>query len=332
MSTSNSSCKDGASKSNDDGICEAVGSKLQKLSTADISVCANCGKEGDNVNNICNKCKQVKYCNAACKKKHRHKHKKECERRVAELHDEELFKQPPPEEDCPICFLLMPTLGSTGCRYQTCCGKIICSGCIHAPVFDNQGNEVDNEKCPFCRTPEPKSEKEFNQRRMKRVDLDDPIAMYNVGCDYRDGSTGHPQDYTKALELFYRSGELGCAIAYLNIGYAYNHGKGVKVDKKKAIHYYELAAMGGNVSARYNLGLEEQDAGNMNRALKHHTIAARNGLSESLEVIKELYTNGHATKDDYTKALRLYQAYLSEIKSDQRDKAAAFDSDDYRYY
>ena len=25
-------------------------------------------------------------------------------------HDEELFKQPPPEEDCPICFLRIPTL------------------------------------------------------------------------------------------------------------------------------------------------------------------------------------------------------------------------------
>ena len=33
-----------------------------------------------------------------CKKKHRHKHKKQCERRVAELHDEVLFKQPPPPE------------------------------------------------------------------------------------------------------------------------------------------------------------------------------------------------------------------------------------------
>ena len=33
-----------------------------------VGVCANCGKEGSNLN-ICNKCKAVKYCNAACKKK-----------------------------------------------------------------------------------------------------------------------------------------------------------------------------------------------------------------------------------------------------------------------
>ena len=28
-----------------------------------------------------------------------------CKRRVAEICDEKLFKEPPPREDCPICFL-----------------------------------------------------------------------------------------------------------------------------------------------------------------------------------------------------------------------------------
>ena len=94
MSTSNKVCKDGASKPNDDA-CEELNDMLQQLSTADkdVSICANCGKEGSDVTNTCNKCKQVKYCNAACKKKHRHKHKKDCEEHVrlaaeqaAELH------------------------------------------------------------------------------------------------------------------------------------------------------------------------------------------------------------------------------------------------------
>ena len=41
--------------------------------------------------------------------------------------------------------------------------------------------------------------------------------------------------------------------------------------------------------------------------------------------------NGHATKEDYAKALRVYQAYLVEIKSAQRDEAAAY-SHEYKYY
>jgi len=52
-------------------------------SMAPISTCAYCGKEGSDVNNECNKCHTVKYCNAACKKKHRKKHKKVCERTVS---------------------------------------------------------------------------------------------------------------------------------------------------------------------------------------------------------------------------------------------------------
>jgi hypothetical protein len=51
----------------------------------------------------------VKYCNADCQKNHWPKHKKDCKLRVAELRDEALFKDPPAKEDCPICFLPMPT-------------------------------------------------------------------------------------------------------------------------------------------------------------------------------------------------------------------------------
>ena len=198
-----------------------------------VSVCANCGKEGEDVNNICNKCKQTTYCNAVCKKKHRHKHKKDCEEHVrlaTEKHDEKLFKQPPPAEDCPICFIRLPLLES-GQIYQTCCGKMICGGCCYAPVYDNQGNKVDNEKCAFCRAPWLDSDEEEVERERleKRVKLNDAYATYDLGCCYRDGDDGYPQDYDKALELFHRSGELGYAKAYNDIGYAYsNNGEGVE--------------------------------------------------------------------------------------------------------
>ena len=301
MSSTSDNCKDGASKSNDDGVCE-LEEKLQNImvdTDVVVSVCANCGKEGDNINNICNKCKMVMYCNAACKKKHEKKHKKDCEehrRRAAELHDIELFKQPPPqEEDCPICFLLLPSLES-GRGYKSCCGKVICNGCVYAPLYDNQGNEVDNEKCPFCRVPTPSSDVEAVERVQKRIEKDDPIAMHSTGCYYSEGEYGHPQDYKKALELYHRAAELGYTKAYCSIGNAYDWGEGVEVDKKKAIHYYELAAMSGSVVARQNLGSNEWEADNFDRAVKHYMIAVRGGDAVSLDFIKKLYSNGLASK------------------------------------
>jgi len=304
------------------------------MSTEDIVVstsCPNCGKDG--ANNICNKCKQVKYCNAVCKKVHKKKHKKDCEeyqRRAAKLHDDKLFKQPLPAEDCPICFLRLPSLPS-GSKYMACCGKTICSGCTYAPVYDNQGNEVDNQKCAFCRTPSPKTEEEFVEREKKRMEKGDAIATHNLGYYYEQGEYGYPQDYTKALELCHRAAELGYAAAYCGIGGFYEFGRGVEVDMKKARYYCELGAIAGDVLARHMLGMEEEKARNMDRALKHHMIAVRDGDNDSLDSIKLMYEDGDATKDDFTKALRLYQEYLGEIKSRQRDEAAAADEEN-RYY
>ena len=241
------------------------------------------------------------------------------------ISDKELFKHPPSIfGDCPICFERIPTL-HTGSKYKTCCGKTICSACCYAPVYDNHGNKVAEEKCPFCRTPRPTSDKEILKRIEKRVELDDPIAIFGLGIRHRDGRYGFTQDYTKALEFWHRAAELGYAGAYNNIGYLYKFGLGVEVDKKKAIHYYELAAMKGDVVARCNLGNKELKAGGLDRALKHFMIAARDGNNDSVGMIKKMYSKGNASKEDYTNALQVYQEYLGEIKSPQRDKAAASD-------
>jgi len=331
---SSDSCKDGASTKSSDGVCE-MNNMLQNMSTTDdkevvISVCANCGKEGTNVTNTCNKCNSVKYCNATCKKKHRTKHKKQCERRVAELHDEKLFKQPPLlDEDCPICFLRMPSLGS-GQVYMACCGKIICRGCVHAA--DERDKKRLGSLCPFCRTPTPTTEKEMVKRYKKRMELNDAMAIYNLGAFSTEGQYGLPRNMAKALELYHRAAELGYAGAYYNIGNAYRNGRGVERDMKKAEHYYELAAMDGVIEARNNLGAtEEVLKGNVDRAIKHYLIAIEGGNKMSLESVKQLYIIEHATKEDYTKALGKFQEYVDEVKSKQRDEAAAFNAD-WKYY
>jgi len=197
--------------------------------------------------------------------------------------------------------------------------------------LDNQGNIVAEKVCPFCRTPGSTSNEVILERERKRMEKDDPIAIYNQGCNYKNGVYGFPQDHDKALELWHRAGELGNAEAYTNIGIAYYNGDGVAVDEKKANHYYELAAIGGDEVARFNLGNVEGRRGNVDRALKHYMISVRSGYAQSLDQIKAIYSAGLATKDDYTKALQSYQEYLGEIKSVQRDKAAAAD-DNYRYY
>ena len=292
-----------------------------------ISLCANCGKGEESASDLkeCTACKMVKYCNRDCQIAHRPQHKKACKKRAAELHDEKLFKQPPPNEECPICMLLLPSL-DTGSKYRGCCGKMICSGCIHAVKIRDGGAGL----CPFCRAPTP-TPKEMIEQMKKRMEADDAKAMHNLGCCYYHGSDGLRQDHAKALELYHRAGELGYAGSYHNIGCAYYEGNGVERNEKKANHYYELAAMGGDTDARHNLGMSEGRAGNMNRALKHLMIAAGCGDNDSLDTVRIMFMDEEIRKDDYAKALQVYQSYLSEIRSPQRDEAAAFD-EDYKYY
>jgi TPR repeat protein len=312
--------------------------------------------------NICNKCKGATYCNASCKKKHRKQHKKKCEQRVAELHEEALFKEPPRKEDCPICFIRIPTLTPGGWVNQSCCSKCICNGCSYAQeIRQKNGGRL----CPFCRTPTPNSENEMVRRVKEKVEIatkhdeiDGAEAIYGLGNFYFLGAYGVPQDYNKAFELFYQAGELGHAQSYSNLAIAYIEGRGVEIDTEKAVQLWERGAMLGDAFARYNLakyeemnnmknmvrmaspnsnglvvidGTGEATMRNWDRALKHHMIAVRGGYAHSVYSIKNLYLNGFAKKEDYAEAIRAYHAYLEDIMSDQRDQAAAA-SDEFKYY
>jgi len=292
------------------------------------TTCANCGKgEEDGINlKSCNACKMVKYCSRDCQIAHRPQHKKECKKKAKELHEIELFKQPPHlEEDCPICFLRMPVLGS-GSVYMNCCGKVICRGCTHA-VQSSSGPSL----CPFCRIQAPDTDDEITELERCRVRKGDAEAINNLGIYYLRGSYGFPQDSAKSFELFLKAADLGFSRALFNVANSYWFGRGVEVDTKKAKLYHELAAIRGHASSRNELGVFEVEAGNMIRALKHFMIAARGGDINSMKNIKDLYTEGYATKADFEKALRLYQSYLDEIRSTQRDEAAASD-DENKYY
>ena len=299
---------------------------MSSISSDSISTCSNCGKGGEgNSDGIqlksCAACRMVKYCSRECQIAHRPQHKKECKKRAAELHDELLFKQPPPNEECPICMIRLPSLTS-GRTYMSCCGKMICSGCMYA----NAKMDPDKQLCPFCRTPIPDTvdDEETIKRLTERMEMNDAQAMYNLGTKYRHGLYGLSRDMAKAIELWHRAGKLGCASAYHNIGCSYESGDGAEMNMKQAKHYYELAAIQGHTGARHNLGGMEGHEGDMDRALKHYMIAAHDGDTDSMEAITNLFKLGIVRKSDYAAALKLYQTAVDEIKSDLRDEYAAF--------
>ena len=289
------------------------------------SICANCGEGEESSGNLkaCTACKMVKYCNRDCQIAHRPQHKKKCKKRAAEIRDEKLCQEPPPPEECPICMLPPPLYdNATGMAFNSCCGKLICIGCIHT-MRETGGKNM--KLCPFCKAPSARSPEEDVERVKKLMEKGNAYAFYMLAGCYIKGIMGLPQDEAKAKanELYIKAGQLGCALAYYNLGILYTTGNGVEIDTKKAKHYWELAAMNGNAQARHNLGADEYNARNYQRAYKHFVLAASSGYKDSLESVKDGYMNGIVTKEQYANTFREYQKSRDEMKSEARDKALA---------
>ena len=112
------------------------------------------------------------------------------------------------------------------------------------------------------------------------------------------------------------------------MGRSYDEGLGVEFlvesDEKKAMHFYELAAISGDVNARYNIACTLGQNGDKKQAFKHALISASAGHQSSLDEVKNGYNNGDVTKDEFERTLRAYQERQDETKSEMRDKAAKF--------
>jgi len=261
------------------------------------------------------------------KKIEQSKDKEDCSEIVSDIlgrldisnNDELLFRDPPPRKECPICMLPMPHAnGLCGVHhaYNPCCGKLLCRGCSNEMM---QGNM--KLCCAFCRTPLPRSHKEYIKRLKKRVKLKDAEAFFSLGCFYYHGQRGLSQDRNKGLELWNQAAELGSISAHYNISTAYFSGDGVEQDEKKANYHYKMAAIGGHEEARHNLGCMEERNGNRRRAMKHFMIAASAGDELSLTAVGKGFRYGCVTKDEYTSTLRAYQSSCDDMKSEQRAKA-----------
>ena len=296
--------------------------------------CAGCGIAGvDDVKLKRCACKLVQYCGIECQREHRPKHKKECKKRIVELRDELLFKQPESScmGDCPICCLPLPIDHKQLCL-MPCCGHCICQGCYYA----NQKREKERRlehKCPFCRvTFDLKSQKnsesnlmkrveansKSERQMMKRVEANDPFVTGQMG--YRLNQAG---DHSGAIEYWTKAAGLGDMHSHFNLSVKYKLGQGVDKDEKKYLYHSEQAAIGGHPHARHNLGCFEEENGRMDRAVKHWIIAANMGQDHALDALKKSYRDGLVSKEDFAAALRAHQAAVDATKSPQRDIAVS---------
>ena len=325
-------------------VISGLGDSLENQETmATNACCAECGEEGGVSLKTCKACMHARYCSAVCQRNHWPKHKTACKLRAAELRDKALFKDPPPKEDCPICFLPMPAtillcaslppattssvpiydyaIANDGLEakdmevYYSCCGKSICSGCILHPLY--AAGYIC--KCPFCnaeRNIYATDEDKVAQIR-KRVEANDAGAMYVLGTYYDQGLVGLLQDREKAIALWTQAAERGSSRAHFSLGRIYHEGENLK----KAKFHWGSAAMAGHDGARCNLGSLEYNSGKMERAIKHWTIAASAGSYFALRELIICFQEGSVTRESIDSTLAAYNSSCAEMRSEARDSS-----------
>lgn len=155
---------------------------------------------------------------------------------------------------------------------------------------------------------------------MKRVKAEDPVAMREHGLHQY-----HAGNFQNAFEYAKRAADLGDMDAHHNLAVLYLNGRynNGSFDEKKAVHHFEQAAIAGHPDSRYNLAKFELFEGNLDRAIKHWTIAANLGHDLSLAELKLRYKSGLVSKDVLAGALRGHQAAVDATKSPQREAAEA---------
>jgi TPR repeat protein len=193
-------------------------------------------------------------------------------------------------------------------EYYVCCGKTICGGCMHSCG--------QSGKCPFCNADRGKTEEEHAAEIRRRVEVNDAASIYLLANSYHHGTNGFQQDHTKAIELYARAADLGHSKAHSQLANIYHDEGG---DFKKAKFHFEAAAMLGDEVSRYCLGSIEGNFGNMERAVKHWTIAASAGYYIAMNELILSFEQGLVSRESIDSTLTAYNNSCSEMRSEARD-------------
>lgn len=123
----------------------------------------------------------------------------------------------------------------------------------------------------------------------------DAAAQIALGLAY-DGGRGVEQDRRKAVEWFQKAAAQGSPEAQFNLGTMYARGTGVKKDDAKAFSWFEKAAEQGFADAQFNLAnMYKEGRGtekNLSRAITWFDRAGIQGMTRAQYNLGYLYAAG----------------------------------------
>ena len=148
--------------------------------------------------------------------------------------------------------------------------------------------------------------------------------LRNLGWLYQHGK-GVSQNYEKAAELYQKPAEAGDAAAEANLAHLYIHGLGVPQDYRRAFDLAQRSAAQGDPVGETNLGdMYHHGWGvkqDCNKAVTLYTKAADQGYADAMAYLSAIYLNGECVPRNAKKAAELIQKAFANRDREENQPA-----------
>lgn len=151
---------------------------------------------------------------------------------------------------------------------------------------------------------------------LKKAEAGDAGAMYALAGGYMalGGSldqAGSGADYAESLKWAQKAVDAGNADGYWALALAYEHGRGVKTDDKKAVEYYKKGAELGSAACRHSYGCRLINGEGVKKdaraALKLFEQSADQGYGLACKALGHMYETGEGVEPDFDKELAYFE-------------------------
>jgi TPR repeat protein len=149
---------------------------------------------------------------------------------------------------------------------------------------------------------------------VRRMDLE---MKFNEACAHLDAG-----NHRAAFRLFQQAARAGHRASWLNLGYCFDGGRGVRRSRERALFWYRKAASKGDGSAANNIGTVYRDEGRPRLAARWFQKAVSLGATDALLNLAKLYLG---PLDDLAKARSALTrvARAKNVSEDTREQAEA---------
>jgi hypothetical protein len=129
-----------------------------------------------------------------------------------------------------------------------------------------------------------------------------PEAITHLGDSYHEGWYGLVKSDKKAAKIWKRAVELGDVEAMVSLGELHQRGSAVKLDKKKAMQLYRMAADRGDAFGQNKVGILLDSEEKFEEAFRYYALAANQGYNHAENNLACCYMDGAGTEVDLGKA------------------------------